>query len=499
MPPFTVFRTAQGATPQNSGDSGSEKDLRSRQMDELCRISEDSRREVYGPNWDDETLQFYNLRDRTRKTPTFRPQIRAPQLQILLLSDATDLTDASIRVHINHKENGRDEQREKAFQEHWKQEKFNFYLLQSQIYAQFSGSSFLQVGYDPLSRQGEGNVWLRARKQQGIYVDPISPWPDDWTWCIIEDQMYLDEIKLRLPDHAAQINPKTAKAEALAGPPAGGIEMPPGPMSVTVRGLPGGQQYNADGLLKVRTLYCKDSTLRDLTDAEKTEFAKRSMPIPKFLPKYPNGRMIVDAEGTILVDGDSWVPLQLMWPIVPVWALPPYDTVWAPAPSKITKSLQDASERLMTQTFENAYRTNNAVVVINAASGITADSIGGLPGELIVVDPNAPQNSIEFKYPPQMPAQMVQLPMQYLQLQKELQGFTQSRQGNPGAGNISADLFESSVSQSQSITRLKSRLFAYSVQRVAELAFATMCVFQTNKRSFYSNRKIKKAVREATV
>jgi hypothetical protein len=188
-----------------------------------------------------------------------------------------------------------------------------------------------------------------------------------------------------------------------------------------------------------------------------------------------------------------------MWPIVPVWALPPYDTVWAPAPSKITKSLQDASERLMTQTFENAYRTNNAVVVINAASGITADSIGGLPGELIVVDPNAPQNSIEFKYPPQMPAQMVQLPMQYLQLQKELQGFTQSRQGNPGAGNISADLFESSVSQSQSITRLKSRLFAYSVQRVAELAFATMCVFQTNKRSFYSNRKIKKAVREATV
>ena len=499
MPPFTVFRTAQGATPQDSGDSGSEKDLRSRQLDELCRISEDARREVYGPNHDDDTLNFYNLRDRTRKTPTFRPAIRAPQLQVLLLSDATDLTDASIRVHINHKTSGRDEQREKAFQEHWKQEKFNFYLLQSQIYAQFGGSSFLQVGYDPLARQGEGNVWLRARKQQGIYVDPISPWPEDWTWCIIEDQMYLDEIRMRFPDHADSVNPKTAKSEALAGPPAGGIEMPPGPMSVTVRGLPGGQQYNADGLLKVRTLFAKDSTLRDLTDSEKTEFAKRSMPIPKKLPKYPNGRMIVDAEGTILVDGDSWVPLQLMWPIVPVWALPPYDTVWAPAPSKITKSLQDASERLMTQTFENAYRTNNAVVVINAASGITADSIGGLPGELIVVDPNAPQNSIEFKYPPQMPAQMVQLPMQYLQLQKELQGFSQSRQGNPGAGNVSADLFESSVSQSQSITRLKSRLFAYSVQRVAELSFATMCTFMTNKRTFYSNRRIKKAVREATV
>ena len=499
MPPFTVFKTTDGATPRNTPDSGSEKDLRSRQIDELIRISEDARREVYGPNWDEDTLNFYNLRDRTRKTPTFRPQIRAPQLQVLLLSDATDLTDASIRVHINHKKDGRDEQREKAFQEHWKQERYNFYLLQSQIYAQSGGTAFLVGGYDPLARQGEGNVWLRARKQQGIYVDPVSPWPEDWTWMVIEDQMYLDEIKQRYPDHAKAINPKTAKAEALAGPPAGGIEMPPGPMSVTVRGLPGGQQYNADGLIRRRILYAKDSTLRAPTDAEKTEFAKRSMPIPEFLPKYPMGRMIVDCEGTILVDGDSWVPLDLMWPAVPVWALPPYDTVWAPAPSKITKSLQDASERLMTQTFENAYRTNNAVVVINASSGVTADSIGGLPGEIVVVDPNSPQNAIEFKYPPQMPAQMVQLPMQYLQLQKELQGFTQSRQGNPGAGNISADLFESSVSQSQSITRLKSRLFAYSVQKVAELTFYTMCKFMTNPRTFYTNRKIKKAVREATI
>ena len=499
MAPFTVFRTAQGATPRTTGDSGSEKDIRSRQIDELLRISEDARREVYGPNWDEDTLNFYNLRDRTRKTPTFRPAIRAPQLQVLLLSDATDLTDASIRVHINHKKDGRDKQREKAFQEHWKQENFNFYLLQSQIYAQFSGTSFLQVGYDPLARMGEGNVWLRARKQRGIYVDPVSPWPEDWTWMVVEDEMYLDQIKARLPDHADSVHPKTARAEALAGPPAGGIEMPPGPMSVTVRGLPGGQQYNSDGLLRVRTLYAKDSTLRDLTDAEKTEFAKRSMPIPKKLPKYPNGRMIVDAEGTILVDGSSWLPLDLMWPAVPVWALPPWDTVWAPAPQKFTKSLQDASERLMTQTFENAYRTNNAMVIVNAASGVTADTIGGLPGEIIVVDPNAPANSVELKYPPQMPAQMVQLPMQYLQLQKELQGFSQSRQGNPGAGNISADLFESSVSQSQSITRLKSRLFAYSVQKVAELAFYTMATFQTNARTFYSNRRVSKQVRGAAI
>lgn len=498
MPPFTVFKTSGGASPTETPDSGSEKDIRSRQIDELIRISNDAKREVYGPNWDNDTTNFYNLRDRTRKTPTFRPEIRAPQLQILLLSDATDLTDASIRVHINHKKTGRDEQREKAFQEHWKQEQYNFYLLQSQIYAQFSGTAWLQGGNDPLAKNGEGNVWLRARKE-GVHVDPISPWPEDWTWQVIEDPIYLDEVKLRYPDHAESVHPKTAKAEQLSGPPAGGIEMPPGPMSVTVRGLPGGQQYSADGMLRRRILYAKDTTLRAPTDSEKTEFLKRSLPVPKYLPKYPNGRMIVDCEGTILVDGDAWLPLGQMWPAIPVWALPPWDTVWAPAPQKITKSLQDASERLMTQSFENAHRTNNAVVVVNTASGLTADSIGGLPAEIVTIDPNSPPNSVEFKYPPQMPSQMVQLPMQYLQLQKELQGFTQSRQGNPGAGNISADLFESSVSQSQSITRLKSRLFAYSVQKVAELQFFLMCKFMTNPRTFYSNRKTKREVKGGAI
>lgn len=489
MPVQTVFRTAQGATPKNTPDSGSEKDLRSRQIDELVRISEDARKDVYGVDHDETVKNFYNLNSRNRKMPSFRPEIRAPQLQVLLLSDAADLTDTSVRVFINHKKSGRDVQREKAFQEHWRQENFNYHLLMAQVYSEFSGTSFLQVGYDPAARRGEGSVWLRGRMQQGIYVDPISPWPEDWSFVVIEDPIYLDEAKRLYGEQANLIRPRTARAEALAGPPAGGIEMPPGPMSVTVRGLPGGEQYTSDGLLRRRTLYARDSTLREPTDAEKEEFKKHTLPVPKYLKKYPNGRMIVDCEGTIVVDGDSWVPLDLMFPIVPVWATPPWDSVWCPAPMKYTKSLQDNAEKLMTQTYENAYRLNNGVVIINQATGLTADSVGGLPGELLVIAANSPSNAIEIKYPPPMPQQMTQLPITYLQLQRELQGFSQARQGNPGQGNISQDLFESAVSQSQSITKLRARLFSYSVQKAAELAFYTMAKFYTNSRVFYSNQK----------
>src|ERR1700730_6509110 len=291
---FTVFRTSGGASPQNAPNAGQEKDLRSRQIDDLCRLSEDARREVYGPAADEDTKQFYCLNDKTRRTPSYRPKISAPQLQVLLLSEAADLTDSSVRVTINHKESGRDKERERAFQEHWRQEQFNFALLQSQIYSQFTGTSFLQAGFDPLARRGDGSVWLAAREQRSIYCDTISPWPEHWSWQVIEDLMYLDEIKLRYPDRSDQIKPRTAKAEQLAGPPAGGIEMPPGPMSVTVRGLPGGEQYSTDGVLRVRTLFAKDSTLVEPTDAQAAAFEKRSMIVPKYLPKYPVGRMIVE-------------------------------------------------------------------------------------------------------------------------------------------------------------------------------------------------------------
>lgn len=481
---YTVFRTTEGASPRNTPDSGNEKDIRSRQIDELVRLSEEARKEVYGTGSDVDVRDFYNLRSRTRKAPTYKPHIAAPQLQTLLLSDAADLTDGSIRVFVTHKRNGRDLEREKAFQAHWKQEKWSLQLLQAQVYAQFSGTSWLHGYYDPLANDGEGNACLRAREQRSIYVDPISPWPEDWSFQILEDHLYLDEIRRRWPDQAASIKPRTAKAESLAGPPAGGIEMPPGPMSTTVRGLPGGEQYSTDGILRVRHLFARDSTIIEPTDTQKKAFIDRGLPIPRYLPKYPFGRMIIDCEGTVLVDGDAWLPLDKLWPAIPVWSLPPWDTAWCPSPVRLTRLLQDAAERLMTQTYENAYRQNNGTMLIPEESGLTADSVGGLPGEVLLLAPNSTREP-KIIYPPQMPAQMIQLPMQYLQLQRELQGFSQSRQGNPGAGNVSTDLFESSVSQSQSITRLKARLFSYSVERATQLMFYLMTRFYTRERVFW--------------
>src|SRR6266850_2410731 len=353
MAPYTNFRTVPSTGSTKTEGDASTKDIRARQIDELVRQSETARKEVYGVNHDEDVANFYNLFERTRRMPTFRPRIAAPQLQLLLLQEAAEATDTNMRVFI-HKEEGRDKQREKAFQEHWKQEFFNLQLLMAQIYAQFSGTAWLQVGNDPFAKRGKGNVWLRARLPKNVHVDPISPWPEDWTWQVFEDFVYLDQIKY-------------------------------------------------------------------------------------------------------------------------------------------TKSLQDAAEQQMTNNYENARRLNNGVVVIHASTGITANTFGGLPGEIVVVGANSPPGQgIDIKYPPPFAAQQMDYPMKLLALQKELRGATPARQGNMNPGNVGPDLFEAAVSQSQAGTRLTARLFAWTVQKIAELTFYTMAKSYTDERVYRDKDKVMK-------
>lgn len=486
---YTNFRTVPSSVSPRTDNDASAKDIRSRQIDDLIRQSEDARKDVYGPNWDRDCSNFYNLFEATRKMPSYRPRIGAPQLQILLLQEAADATDTNMRVFI-HKKDERDREREKAFQEHWKKNFFNLHILMAQVYAQFAGTSWLQVGNDPFARQGKGNVWLRARKQGSVYVDPCSPWPEDWSWQIIEDYVYLDKAK-RESFHTESVRKNKARSVNLAGGPAGDLEMPPGPMSTTANPLPfGGQEEGLEGLLKRRTLYCLDQTMRPVKEAEAKLFIERDIPVPDELPMYPGGRMVVELEGTILTDGPSWVPIPDLWAAYPVWALPPWDTVWCPAPQKYTKSLQDAAEQQMTNTFENAKRLNNGMMIIHESTGLTANTVGGLPGEAVVVAANSqPGQGIQILYPPPFPTQMVQYPQSLLALQKELRGATDARQGKMNPGNVGPDLFEAAVSQSQSGTRLTARLFAWSIQKATELLFYTMAKSYTEEQIFFRGDK----------
>jgi hypothetical protein len=194
----------------------------------------------------------------------------------------------------------------------------------------------------------------------------------------------------------------------------------------------------------------------------------------KFEKKWPNGRMIVDCDGQVLFDGDNPIP-RGRFGLVRICGLPPLNCFFAPPPIRTSRNLQETAQRMFIQAYENAVRLNNGVWFIDEATGITAEDFGGIPAEVRVVATNA--RYPELKLPRPFPPQFIEYPKFLLALQKELQGFTDARQGRQQQGNVSADLYSEAVFHSQSLTRLRAKLMAESVYKAAEQVFYLMAAY----------------------
>jgi hypothetical protein len=149
--------------------------------------------------------------------------------------------------------------------------------------------------------------------------------------------------------------------------------------------------------------------------------------------------------------------------------MPSITNFWGPPPVRLTRSLQRLAERTYSQNFENFVRLNNGVIIIEQNTGIDPSGLGWLPGEVVMINSGAKHP--EVLNPPPFSAQSLTMPAALLQLQKELQGFTQARQGEASAGNVSADLYDATLWQSKPMTRLRARLLAESLQRLASIVF----------------------------
>jgi hypothetical protein len=479
---LVAFPSSPSRKSENNADS-----IVSKQMDELFRLSQEERDRQLGANWYQDIEHFYSLTGiSSSAAPSFRPRVVIPELQTLMLAEATDISESSPKVFLMNK-GKRDKPREKAFQEHWRQQQYNLQIFLAELWALFCGTGFLQIGVDPEGRRGKGEVWMICRDGSATYPDPGCLDREHWVYVGWEDKMYLDEICRLWPEAGARLR-RQAKGYVSArvgsddnGP--GGLSLPEGPMRFGSGNIPQ-QRVLGDGRLVVRQLYINDYATEALSESERKRIQEMLGPLtpsPEYRMKFPNGRWIVECEQIVLADGDNGFPFKLM-PIIPVQSMPKLKSFWVPPPVRYSKSLQELAERMLTGVFENAVRTNNGQWFIDERTGIDAGDFGALPGEIRIINSGSPVP--EVKWPQPMPAHFTQLPEMLLSKQRMVHGFTPQRSGQPGAGNIGQDLFDASVFQSQVLTRMRSKLLAPSLQQAAEMVYYTMCRYYTQEQSF---------------
>lgn len=439
------LRTSQKTQPQ--------QDPRVRHMDEWQQLSERKREDALGKNFYEDTKNFFCMADNII-SPRFRPAVGIPELQILCMREANDLSEFQPTVYIySHKQSERVEELEKGFHAVWNDASVPYHLLYTNIWSQFAGTGFIQYGLNPYARGGKGRMWVKSRDPRTFHCDPATDYTLNWEWQMFVDYIHLEEVKARFPERARFL-PKypTNSTKDIRGEQAQtGFRLPDGPFQSMP---PFNSVSTRTGLSSpVRTLICKDYT-REIVGPPKIEGGE-----PQMQWKYPGGRMIVECEGVVLADGRNPWP-HGKFPCVPIWATPPLYGIWAVPPTRYTSQLQNLAERTYSQTYENFYRLNNGVWFIPVSTQIKQSDFGGVPGEKHMIEGDKfPQ----FVSPPAFPDSAIKLPDVLLQKQRDLQGFSQSRQGDPGQGNVSVDLFDASVLRSQGMTQLRGRLASQGI------------------------------------
>lgn len=444
-----------------------------RQLDELERISTTERNKHLGADYFRDIKEFYSLNDDYSNRPSYRPSVKIPQLQTLVLNEATDITDSSIKVYITN-QGKRDDAREKYYQANWRQGCYNNRILEAVIWGMLSNLGFLQVGFSPNARRGKGMTWLESRDPETVLPDPFCKSDSDWSWLQFYDWMYIDDVQRQWPENGYRVRGKVSSGTADPYGTVDGQMDYPEASPLSQQGETPSRKIFRDNRVRVRHTYLFDNTRQKVEEYAGSKAISKMLVHPRFEYAYPDGRWITDCEDVVLADGNNWVP-QLpddergTFPIVRVSCMPTISNFWGPSPIKLTRSLQELSERMYSQTFENMVRTNNNVIVIDQRTGLDPNAIGWLPGEVLVINQGSPNPTVIPVSP--LPQHMISVPASLLALQKELQGFSEARQGQNGGGNVSSDLFDATLWQSHYQTRLRGRLLSEPLQRLAQMVF----------------------------
>ena len=476
-------------------------DPRARHIQEWREASDSARNKALGESFMKNAEDLYNLQDAMTPGPVYRPSLSIPMLQRIMLEEANQVSNLSPRMYVFPSAgsgdpsysgaqqadpslastSARDLAREVSLQAQWQISKMNLHLLMAGLTARYCGAGWIVAGFDPDLGRARGGMWARSTDPRLVFFDPGA----DYTWNPAYSgwvtYMNLEDIRLKWPETSKAIQPKRTSGgfQPFSGDSGYGISQPPGPMS----SMPGATGQNSktqssEWRLPVVHCFCRDYTRETV---EKEDVPTTSLIDPEVRLKYPRGRWLVECEGVILQDGDNPYPLRRdinapRFPLFPNYILPPLFGPWGIPVTRMTENMQRLGQRFMSQTFENGLRMNNALWVIDENTGIDIDGFGGLPGEVVTIKPNSrPPQPIT---PDAIGAGALQAVDKLFSMQNDVLGFSTSRQGDPGAGNVSTDLFDSAVLQSSGLLQLAGRFLSETTEAVGTFFFDAMCKFQ---------------------
>lgn len=451
-------------------------------LDGLAMESDRARREEGGYDDFNTNLEMYYGKHWPQVMPSFRPAIVVNELRTLILSEASDLSDAELRVFVikDPKNGGRDEEAERALRAIWTCEQIDLKLIYAACWALILGTGFLRVQWDPDAHNGFGDVSIDVPDPKTILPDPDAMDDKKWSYCMVEHVLDLLEIRRLFPLNGRRVKPEdrySVKDHNASAPDSMSWANYQGPLTddytLVGKGTHGYKKARArvlDCFIKDDTIEEKVSEIKDSQDLPVLDENGQPQLKVERVAKYPHGRRIVGANGVILFDGDNPNP-NGDFGILRVILEPALGKFWSKGFVQQTQELQMAADKLMSAVVENGIRLNNGIVKATTNTGLDWESFTGIPGQIVQINPGS---DFQIIYPNPMPPDMIQAPWKLLDMQRRILGFPESRVGGGQNRNVSAEMGETEISAAMGPTRLRAKMLYYTVQRLAEMIFARM-------------------------
>lgn len=473
--------------PTDPSDVGGERET----WQWLSRLAEDASKgrtdAAEDEDWEDDRDIYWGQQWDTTM-PSFKLPIVVNELKTHILGETSDLTDNPLKifVHKDQSKGERDAAVETAMQAEWVRTFADLQVMVASRDSLLHPAGFLYCGIKTNRQTQQKELDIRALDPFCVYPDPDCTSDEDWTYVLVKEVCDLVKIREEFPERGWRVKPEDAVSTKTpnAAPwwqvwKRWGSGAYKGPLNAP------GQGTRLTGYLKARCekliLYIYDDAVEEVPEVKKDahgepmldEQGNQILTIQTKM-KYPNGRMIVGANGVILYD-DAY-PFFGPFPVIPVWSEPTTHEFWVRTPAvRGVRALAQAGNKMDSLVLENGIRLNSGIVVADQTTGIKASSWANIPGQVFVKGPG------EFKiyYPPAMPDSMVKMGSFFRELMAKVLG----RDRQPMAGNVSGELVETEISEAQGLTRLRARLLHVSVQKLVSQMFYRMAQYYTMPRA----------------
>ena len=425
--------------------------------------------------WDDDLSTFWGEMWQG-SIPSYKPRIVVNEIKSLLLQELSDLTDSRLMIYVQKSKGSteRDKGVEQSIQTYWTREFCDLTVLMAALDAMIYPLGFLQTGWDPFAKDGQGEVIFKHRDPRTVFPDGDAEDDDTLRYFCLEDIMDLVEIRKLWPETGRRVtaeadwSTKVADTQQRPGPKAGSGYT--GPL-YSKTGMSGSAGY-----IKARARLLTCVVQDDEQEEELNEVAGVLRQVNKY--KYPHRRMIQIANKRVLYDDDC--PYHYAPILTRVMMQPAVHSYW-PAQSLVGEfaEIQKTANKADSMVAENMLRLNAGMILADADSGINPKTFGNIPGMVYLIKPGS---KVAVNYPTPMPADMVGAGERFRGMIRSTMGYPTSRTGAGTHGNVAAELAETEISQAMGLTRLRGRLLYQSVQRAVAMIFARMGQFYSTPR-----------------